>query len=156
MDCTDWKLIKAEYIAGGTSYRKLAEKYGVKMSALRSVAEREKWVELKAQAQHKTDSEIVKSVSKRQAKQAVGIIKVADRLLKRIEKIAASDNIGAKDIKNLTSALKDLREIKGIKSDSDVREQEARIRKLEREAEREDGKEMPEFSVVGLPEEFRR
>lgn len=137
MDCTDWKLIKAEYIAGGTSYRKLAEKYGVKMSALRSVAEREKWVELKAQAAHKTDTEIVKSVSKKEARRAANVIKVADKLLKRIDRLADSD-IDAKGIKNLTSALKDLREIKGIRSDADSREQEARIKKLLKEAEREE------------------
>ena len=43
---TDWKKIKSEYIAGGTSYRRLAEKYGVSFSTLRGIAEREKWTEL--------------------------------------------------------------------------------------------------------------
>ena len=67
----------------------------------------------------------------------MNVIKVADKLLKKIEKIADSDSIDAKGIKNLTSALKDLREIKGIKSDADTREQEARIKKLERELDSE-------------------
>ena len=40
-------------------------------------------------------------------------------------------------IKKLTSAIKDLKDIKGIKSDADIREQEARIKKLQREAERD-------------------
>jgi len=39
----------------------------------------------------------------------------------------------AQEIRHLTSALKDLREIKGQKSEADMREQEARIAKLERE-----------------------
>lgn len=133
----DWKRIKAEYIAGGTSYRKLAEKYKVKLSALRSVAEREKWVELKAQTQHKTNTKLTETVSDIEAKKAVDIIDVADRLLEKIEKVA--EMVSDPDsIKKLTSAIKDLKEIKGIKSEADMREQEARINKLRREAERED------------------
>ena len=133
----DWKRIKAEYIAGGTSYRKLAEKHKVKLSALRSVAEREKWVELKAQTQHKTNTKLTETVSDNEAKKAVDIINVADTLLEKIEEIAAMVS-DPDSIKKLTSAIKDLKDIKGIKSDADMREQEARINKLRKEAERED------------------
>lgn len=133
----DWKRIKAEYIAGGTSYRKLAEKHKVKLSALRSVAEREKWVELKAQTQHKTDTKLTETVSDDAVKKAVNIIDVADKLLERIGEIA--EKFGDPDsIKKLTSAIKDIKDIKGYKSDADMREQEARINKLRKEAERED------------------
>ena len=50
-------------------------------------------------------------------------------------------------MKHLTSALKDLKEIKGFKSDADMREQEARIRNLEKQAEAED-KEDNEIKVI--------
>ena len=133
----DWKKIKAEYIAGGTSYRKLAEKYKVKLSALRSVAEREKWVELKAQAQHKTDTKIVDTVSGENAKKAVKIDKVADKLLNKISTLIDKVN-DTQGIKHLTSALNDIKEVKGFKTDADMREQEARIAKLQKEAEKED------------------
>lgn len=133
----DWNTIKAEYIAGGTSYRKLAEKYKVKFSALRSVAEREKWVELKAQTQHKTNTKLAETVSDIEVKKAVDIIDVADTLLEKIEQVAATVS-DPDSIKKLTSAIKDLKDIKGIKSDADMREQEARIAKLRKEAERED------------------
>ena len=142
----DWKRIKAEYIAGGTSYRKLAEKYKVKLSALRSVAEREKWVELKAQTQHKTNTKLTETVSDNEAKKAVDIINVADTLLEKIEEIAAMVS-DPDSIKKLTSAIKDLKDIKGIKSDADMREQEARINKLRKEAEREDNT-VDEIEVV--------
>ena len=138
----DWKRIKAEYIAGGTSYRKLAEKYKVKLSALRSVAEREKWVELKAQTQHKTNTKLTETVSDIEVKKAVDIIDVADKLLNKISEYVESIPLdlmaSTQAMKHLTSALKDIKEIKGIKSDADMREQEARIDKLRREAERED------------------
>lgn len=104
---------------------------------MRSVAEREKWVELKAQAQHKTDIKIVDKVSGENAKKAIKIDKVANKLLIKID--ALINNVDdAQGIKQLSSALKDIKEIKGIKSDADMREQEARIEKLRREAERED------------------
>ena len=133
----DWTKIKAEYIAGGTSYRKLAEKYGVSRSKLQSIATREKWVDLLSQTQAKTESKIVKVVSDQEAKKAVNIIDVADKLLEKIEELA--EIVGDADsIKKLTSAIKDLKDIKGIKSEADIREQEARIAKLQREAEKED------------------
>ena len=131
----DWKRIKAEYIAGGTSYRKLAEKYGITLAVLRGVAEREEWVKLKAQAQHKTNTKIVNAVSEKAAKNAVDIIDVADKLLGKISELMDEVPLDTQSMKHLTSALKDLKEIKGFKSDADMREQEARIRNLERQAE---------------------
>ena len=132
----DWKKIKAEYIAGGTSYRKLAEKYGVTLSALRNVAEKENWVGLKAQAQHKSNTKLVESISDQEADKAVNIIYVADKLLGKITEVL--DGVtSTQDIRHLTSALKDLRDIKGIKSEADMREQEARIAKLQKDAQEE-------------------
>lgn len=142
----EWAKIKAEYIAGGTSYRKLAKKYEVSFSALRNVAEKEKWVELKAQAQHKINTKIVESVSEVEANKAVDIIDVADKLLEKIgalaEMVADADSI-----KKLTSAIKDLKDIKGIKSEADIREQEARIAKLQKEAQ-EENNGTTEFKVT--------
>ena len=43
----DWSKIKTEYITTDTSYRKLAEKYGVSASSLMQVAAREKWADEK-------------------------------------------------------------------------------------------------------------
>ena len=142
-----WKKIKAEYIAGGTSYRKLAKKYEVKLSALRSVAEREKWVELKAQAQHKADTKIIDTISDKEADKATKIIDVADKLLGKISEVI--DKVqNTKDIKNISSALKDIKDIKGFKSDADMREQEARIAKLQKEAEKVDDSDVTEIEVV--------
>lgn len=129
----DWNEIKAEYIAGGTSYRKLCADHGVKMSELRSKAKSEKWVELQARAKHKTDTEIVNKVSKKNAKKAVKIGEVADKLILKASELA--DIVGdAQSIKQLASALNDLAKLKGYKSDADIREQEARIDALKARA----------------------
>ena len=141
----DWKRIKAEYIAGGTSYRKLAEKYGVSRSKLQAIATREKWVDLKSQTQAKTEAKLVDSVSDQAAKKATDIVDVADKLLEKIfEMVEHGASYNTQNIKNLTSALKDLKEIKGYKSAIDIKEQEARIKNLEKQAQeknnQDDGK----------------
>lgn len=131
---SDWKRIKAEYVAGGTSYRKLAEKYDVSLTTLQRIAKKENWIGLRQQAETKTETKIVDSVSEKNANRASKIISVADKLLDKISEIIDDVVTDTQSIKHLTSALKDLKEIKGFKSDADMREQEARIAKLEKEA----------------------
>jgi hypothetical protein len=132
----EWTKIKAEYVAGGTSYRKLSVKYGVSFTTLQRKAKDEKWLELRRRKEDKTATKIVESISDKDAKKAVNIIDVADKLLGKIEELAGI--VGDADsIKKLTSAIKDLKDIKGIKSDADMREQEARIAKLQKEAQEE-------------------
>ena len=138
----DWKRIRAEYIAGGTSYRKLADAHGVSFNTLKNRAEKEQWYKLKQQKDHKTTTKTIEQLSDNDAKKAVDIIEVADKLLDKIseyvETIPFDSLSSTQAMKHLSSALKDLKDIKGIKSEADMREQEARIDKLRKEAERED------------------
>ena len=144
----DWKKLKAEYIAGGTSYRKLAEKYGVPRSNIERRAKAEKWAELRGQAEAKAEAKMVETISRNHAKNADKIISVADKLLDKIgETIEQMDVMDTQSIKHLSSALKDLRDIKGYKSEADIREQEARIAKLQKDAMAEE-KESNEIKVV--------
>ena len=131
----DWNKLRAEYIAGGISYRKLAEKYGVSFSTLRDIAIREKWTDLKAQAQNKSVTKLVESVAKQNGTYTVSVIDVADKLLNKIETMIDAEGLTISNVKDLTSAIKNLKEIKGIKSDIDLKEQKARIKKLEKEIE---------------------
>ena len=143
----DWKRIKAEYIAGGTSYRKLAEKYDVSFSTLRKVAAKEKWTELRNKAGAKADTKLVDTVSDKEADKATKINDVADKLLDKISTLI--DKVyDTKGIKNISSALKDIKEIKGIKSAADMKEQEARIAKLQKEAEKTDDSDVTEIEVT--------
>lgn len=143
----DWKRIKAEYIRGGTSYRKLAEKYGVSFSTLRKVAAKEKWTELRNKAGAKADTKIVDSVSDQEADKATKIIDVADKLLDKINTLIDKVN-DTQGIKHISSALRDIKEVKGFKSAADMREQEARIAKLQKEAEKVDDSDVTEIEVT--------
>ena len=144
----DWKRIKAEYIAGGTSYRKLAEKYGVSFNTLKTRAKEEQWYKLREQKDHRTTTKIVESLSDKDAEKAVDIIDVADKLLGKISELMDTMVVDTQSFKQLTSALKDLKEIKGFKSDADMREQEARIAKLQKEAEKVEDSDVTEIEVT--------
>lgn len=146
----DWNRIKAEYIAGGTSYRKLAAKYGVSFSTLRGIAEREKWTDLRTQAQHTADTKLVKSIGGTNGKLTVKINYVADKLLDKINNtLEMMDVIDSQSIKHFTSALKDIKDIKGVKSPIDLKEQEARIAKLRKEVELEDKSNEISITIAG-------
>ena len=143
----DWRRIKAEYIAGGTSYRKLAEKYNVPRTTLERKTKDEKWTKLRRQAEGKAEAKMIDAISDDAAEKAVNIIDVADKLLGKISELMDAIPLDTQSMKHLTSALKDLKEIKGFKSDADMREQEARIRNLQRQAEA-DSKDDNEIKVV--------
>lgn len=146
-----WSKIKAEYIAGGTSYRKLAKKYGVSPTTLTKVAGREGWVEERHRAEIKKTSKIVDAVSAKEARKAVDIVDVADKLLDKISELAETMVIDTSSLKQLTSALKDLKDIKGYKSAKDLEEQEARIARLQRDAEAYKTGEDKPHGVVLMP-----
>nr|DAP13257.1 MAG TPA: hypothetical protein [Caudoviricetes sp.] len=68
---------------------------------------------------------------------------------------ALQDAVTPKDIRALTAAVKDIREIVGIKSAGDQAEQEARIAKLRRDAAQDGEKEnTAQLVISGLPEGF--
>ena len=144
----DWKKLKAEYIAGGTSYRKLAEKYGVPLTTLQRIAKKENWVGLRQQAEAKTDTKIIESVSRNNAKIDDKYYRLVDMLLDKTEELIVTTPIWQPTtLKELATTMKYLKECKGIKSDVDLREQEARIAKLQKDAMAEE-KDSNEIKVV--------
>lgn len=136
----NWKKIKAEYISGGTSYRKLAQKYSVSFNTLTKRAKLENWTDLRKQKDEKFTTKIVETVAEREAKKNTTLQDTADALLQRIHEgvISGEFVIDTQSIKQITGALKDLQQIKGVKSELDMQEQIARIDKLRKEATVED------------------
>ena len=58
----DWQSIKTEYITTDTSYRKLAQKYGVSRVQIGNVGRDENWVELRRQHLDKTMTKAVNAI----------------------------------------------------------------------------------------------
>lgn len=137
----DWQKIKTEYITTDTSYRKLAKKYGVSHVQIGNVGKQEDWVGLRRQHLDKTLTKTVDTISNKQVDRATKLISVADLLLDRVKSLV-EDNpeflVNTQSIKNLSGVLKDIKEVQMIRSDADLREQEARIAKLRKEAEKEE------------------
>ena len=134
-----WQKIKAEYIAGGISYRKLAEKHGVSFNTLKDIAVRERWNDLKQQAHNRATTKMVDVVSDKSAKIDDKYFRLVDKLFTKAEEVIDSTPIWQPNsIKEMATALKYLKECKGVKSEADMREQEARIAKLQKEAKEED------------------
>ena len=135
----NWQKIKSEYITKGTSYRKLSEKYGLSYRAIADKGNSEGWVELRNQYLIKTTSDIVEAVGKHEASRASRLQTVADKVLDMLEAyIEASDptSIDTQSMKHISGVLKDIKEVH--RSHKDLEEQDARIAKLRREAEREE------------------
>ena len=63
----NWKKIKAEYIKGGISYPKLAEKYGIPYGTLCKRAAAEKWSEARKDCGKKTVAKLADKISDQQA-----------------------------------------------------------------------------------------
>lgn len=134
----EWSKIKAEYISGGTSYRKLAKKYGVSPTTLTKVAIREGWNDARHQAEIRQTSKIVNDVSNKNAKIDDTYFRCVDKLMRKAEELIDSTPIWQPQIiKEMATTMKYLKDCKGIKSEADMREQEARIERLRKDAQTE-------------------
>jgi hypothetical protein len=83
----DWKKIKAEYVTTDkSSYRKLAEKYGIPLGTLYKRAGRENWSELKKQSGIRTVAKQISAIEEKQVDKMKRIQDITDKLLDKIEK----------------------------------------------------------------------
>ena len=152
----DWQAIRTEYITTETSYRKLAQKYGINVTTIAKTASDEKWVEQRKQHAINTQAKTLEKISQQEANRAAKIHSVADKLLKKIEAMVDSEEpLDTKGIRALTAAVKDLKEIQCVRSELDKQEQEARIANLRRNADKdEEESSMIEVVFAAGPEEW--
>lgn len=184
-----WEAIKTEYITTTTTYRKLAEKYGVSRVQIGNVGKAEGWVKLRRQHLDKTLTKTVDKISSKKADKMSRIDDLTDKLLEKLEqaiteldlricthtdktKVIEYNNslrpdkptketiheeekllevrsiVDRQGLKQIASALKDIKEVKMLRSELDEQEQKARIGKLEREAQREDQDKDSTLEVV--------
>ena len=134
-----WEKIKTEYISSdSSSYRQLEKKYGVSYAKIQGRAYKENW---KSERDEFLSNRLNKSLdllSTHQAEECAKAFMVANKLLEKIEKaVDAVEDADTGAIKQLTSAIKDLKEIGVFRADLDKQEQMARIKKLQKESEEE-------------------
>ena len=81
----DWQAIKTEYITTDTSYRKLAQKYGIHYKVISERGKAEKWVELRSQHKDRTLTKTLNKISNKQTDKMSRIDDLADQLLVKLE-----------------------------------------------------------------------
>ena len=135
----DWSAIKTEYVTTDTSYRKLSEKYEVSMTEVSRHGKDESWREERRKYQEKAYAKTLDVLIKGQQNRIKRLQTITDKILDKIEE--SVDQMDAKDLmayRQITAAIKDIKEIQMLKSEADMREQEARINKLRKDAEDSD------------------
>lgn len=184
----DWQAIKTEYITTDTSYRKLAQKYGIHYKVISERGKDERWVELRSQHRDKTLTKTLDKISNKQADKMARIDQLTDMLLDKLEqaiteldmqlakhtdktKTIEYDNdhrpdkptreivheeekllevksiVDRQGLKQIASALRDIKEVKMLRSELDQQEQEARIANLRKQADKDEDK-TEEIEVV--------
>lgn len=182
----DWNRIKTEYITTDISLRKLAQKHGIRYATVQDRSKKEGWITLRDQHRTSTVSKSISKISDRQADKLARIEGITDQLLTKLEqavseldmeiikkKVKVDNDAGLEvttetmeareggivdraGLRHLTAALKDLKEIQMIKSELDRREQEARIAKLQKEAEGEDEDNEIQVVITGRAKEYAK
>ena len=193
----DWQAIKTEYITTDTSYRKLAQKYGIHYKVISERGKDEKWVELRSQHRDKTLTKTLGKISNKQADKMARIDDLADQLLDKLQQaiqeldlqlakhtdktktieykndlrpdkptkeivheeeklLEVKSIVDRQGLKQIASALKDIKEVKMLRSELDKQEQEARIANLRKQTEKDDNDVADVIEVVFAagPEEW--
>lgn len=133
----DWKAMKTEYVTQRISYKALAEKYGVNPKTVYDRGKEEGWVALREKVASETQAKIVEAMEDKKVRRAERMQSVADKVMDRVEGILDGDQeISAKELKSLSAALRDVKELQMLRSAIDEKEQEARISLLLRQAEK--------------------
>ena len=135
----DWKKVKTEYITTTISYRKLAEKHDIPFNTLQCRAKKEQWVELRQRHQDKIVAKSVEKAEENAIDYKSAIYDLAYKVAAQLNELTDSKTIlelvkiGIKP-RDITGAIKDLEDALHIKSMADMREQEARISNLQKQA----------------------
>lgn len=82
----DWDAIKADYVAGGMTQRKLCEKYGISRSTLSKKASRDGWTHSRSEVHERSTEKIIKKAADSVANNAVTAMRIRQKLLLRLEK----------------------------------------------------------------------
>lgn len=117
----DWNAIRAEYIGGGISQRKLAEKYDVPWPTLRDRAKRENWQKEAEAARYNSVTRAVQETADAAADNATIAADLKKRLLLRLKRTEEKLPMDATEVqmtkdgkkviyklRDITAAYKDL------------------------------------------------
>lgn len=96
---TDWEQIKEKYLSTDITYAKLADEEGINQSTLRHRGKKEDWDGLRKKLREPDREERMERVT----------VKLLERMERAIDR---NEEMDSKEIKAMTGALKELKELK--------------------------------------------
>ena len=135
----NWNAIRTDYITSTLSYRDLEAKYGVCYRQIAKKGKAEGWGSQRSQHNAKVVTKILDDDIEQKVSSIERLESVADKVLTKVEAyIDACDPtaIDTQSMKHITGVLKDIKDV--MRNRKDLKEQDARIKKLQKEAEQED------------------
>ena len=149
----NWNEIRAEYIGGGISYRKLAEKHGISKDMIAQKAKKQGWQKDRATVQDKAATKIIQRAANAVTENVEIAADIKRRLLLRLRRIEEKYPMDATEvrsregnkvavfrIKDLTAAFRDLTDgmkFEGQDNDYDIKRERNEIEKAKLRIERE-------------------
>ena len=105
----DWLAIRNDYINGGGSYRKLAEKYGVPLRTIAMRGKDEKWPEARVEQRNKIATKLQQktadAIVKKEVKRAKRMMGIHDQLLDKLEQAVSELNMAQVTNKKKTKVI---------------------------------------------------
>lgn len=139
----EWDKIKTEYVTSYITLDQLASKHGLTASAVKQRSWKEGWRAERKRLHEQMTADAVKKAANARSSRIAKLMRVSDKVIDAIEKSIDSFEAGELDVdktllKQLSSAIKDIKDVQGIKTPLDEEEQRARIEKLRKDAQRDD------------------
>lgn len=83
----DWNAIRQEYITDeSSSYRKLAQKYGVSVDAIYKRSKADNWQDQRKRLKDKTVTKSIEKISNQRADKMARVMDITDKLLDKLER----------------------------------------------------------------------
>ena len=147
----DWAKAKREYVTTGLTLREVAADNGISYSRIRKVAAKEKWQEQRNRQRTRAEQKTVEKTADLEAEARTILYRAALDMARRLAALTEEDMDMRKwKPKDITGALRDCREILDVRSEKDLKEQDARIAKLEREAAQESENKSVTVRIEGV------
>ena len=112
------------------------KKYGVDYRALGRQAKKQGWVAERDRHRQEVRQLAVEQATEKKIDRLLRFQKLTDKLLGKVEifiEQADPKALDARALRSITAALKDMKEIQAVRSEAELREQELRLRLLERQ-----------------------
>ena len=137
-----WDAMRDEYVTAGSSYRKLSKKYGISFGSIQARSKEEDWQQQKKDYTREYIRKSVDAISDQNSSRIVRAYNIGDQILNKLEvAVAQSEDpemgVDVDKLRKVAATLKDLKEIKLFANELDKKEQESRIKKLQKDAEDE-------------------